>query len=74
MNYEGEELSDADIKLVMAYLKFTEYYAEYIKQNNEDLHKRATDYAITYTNEDIPGINLTHIKDVKRELGDNEEN
>lgn len=43
-----------------AYLSFTDKFAEYIRQMDINLFKRAVDYAKTFTEEDIPGISLTY--------------
>lgn len=63
---EMEEINEEDLdpeqsqKLAEAYLSFTDKFAEYIRQMDIDLFRRAVDYAKTFTEEDIPGISLTY--------------
>jgi len=58
---DGEELSEEQSELLAnAYLSFSDKFAEYVRQMDKDLFKRAVDYAKTFTEEDIPGISLTY--------------
>lgn len=67
-NYdEMEDINEEDMddpekseKIAQAYLSFTDKFAEYVRQIDIDLFRRAVDYAKTFTEEDIPGISLTY--------------
>lgn len=73
-----EEIDEEDLdpeqsqKLAEAYLSFTDKFAEYIRQMDIDLFRRAVDYAKTFTEEDIPGISLTyHVPDEEEPKDEN---
>lgn len=80
-NNKMEDLDNEDLTpeqsemLANAYLSFSEKFAEYIRQIDMDLFKRAVDYAKTFTEVDIPGISLTyHIhEEDEKESEENEE-
>lgn len=60
---ELEELSEEQQnayaeKMFEAYATFSNHFSNYIKQNDPDLWKRAVDYAMTFTQEDVSGIKL----------------
>jgi len=56
-----EDLTQEQSEMVAnAYLSFTDKFAEYIRQMDPNLFKRAVDYAKTFTEEDIPGISLSY--------------
>ena len=42
-----------------AVFEFSTHYAHYVKEMNEDLHKRAVDYAKTFT--DVEGVEVRDI-------------
>jgi hypothetical protein len=69
MNYKEEYEDDSDKndykaqKIMEAFLKFNEHFAYYIKNNDPELFKRASDYAKTFTEEDVHGIKLNYVKD-----------
>ena len=42
-----------------AVFEFSTHYAHYVKEMNEDLHKRAVDYAKTFT--DVEGVEFRDI-------------
>lgn len=62
---QNEEITPEDRKMIEAYLSFTEHYAEYIKQNDSNLHSRAVDFAMTFAEKDNPGIKFTYITNEK---------
>jgi len=56
-----EDLTQEQSEMVAnAYLSFTDKFADYIRQMDPSLFKRAVDYAKTFTEEDIPGISLSY--------------
>lgn len=56
-----EDLTQEQSEMVAnAYLSFTDKFADYIRQMDPNLFKRAVDYAKTFTEEDIPGISLSY--------------
>lgn len=56
-----EDLTQEQSEMVAnAYLSFTDKFADYIRQMDPGLFKRAVDYAKTFTEEDIPGISLSY--------------
>jgi hypothetical protein len=59
-------------KLLDTMMVFNSHFAKYIREVDEDLFKRAIDYAKTFTEEDIPGIILSYTKD--NEDSDDKEN
>jgi len=66
---EAQEIAYAQ-KMFEAYATFSRHFSDYIKQNDPDLWKRAVDYAMTFTQEDVSGIKMYYIDD---EGKDNEE-
>jgi len=63
-----ENLSDEDIennpekaeKIAEAYVSFAESFSEYIKNIDEELWKRAVDYAKSCAEEDVDGITFKY--------------
>ena len=56
-----EDLTQEQSEMVAnVYLSFTDKFADYIRQMDPNLFKRAVDYAKTFTEEDIPGISLSY--------------
>ena len=50
-------------KLFDSVMVFNSHFAEYIRQNDKELFKRAVDYAKTFTEEDVPGIIMDYIEE-----------
>lgn len=58
---DEEDLTQEQSDMIAnAYLSFTDKFAEYVRQMDANLFKRAVDYAKTFTEEDIPGVSLTY--------------
>ena len=51
-----------------AVFEFSTHYADYVKEMDEDLHKRAVDYAKTFT--DVEGVEFTYIDQDEEEEED----
>ena len=45
-------------KLLDTVMVFNSHFAQYVRESNPDLFKKAVDYAKTFTEEDVPGILL----------------
>jgi hypothetical protein len=57
MNQENnEKFSQSDLKYIEAYIVFANHYEEYIQENNVELHNRAVDFAKTFTENEMKGI------------------
>ena len=54
---ESQQIAYAQ-KMFEAYTTFSNHFSNYIKQNDPDLWKRAVDYAMTFTQEDVTGIKM----------------
>jgi hypothetical protein len=62
---EEDDLEDDDeatfeeaFKLSQAFILFTHHFQEYVKEMEPDLWKRATDYAMTFTN--VEGVSFSY--------------
>jgi len=56
-NQENEQHTE---KLIETMMVFNSHFAEYIKQTDINLFKRAVDYAKTFTEQDVSGIVLNY--------------
>ena len=67
----NEEFSEEDMQLLKKLLDtmmvFNSHFAEYVKQTDQDLFKRAVDYAKTFTEEDVPGIMMHYLEEDENE-------
>jgi|LakMenE18May11ns_1017448.scaffolds.fasta_scaffold9309841_2 hypothetical protein len=63
MSNKVTHLTPEDVIYLEGYISFTEHYANYVRENNKDIHNRAVDYAMTYAGEDVKGIKFSYIKD-----------
>ena len=52
-------MSDEARAFLEAVFEFSTHYAEYVKEMDESLHKRAVDYAKTFT--DVEGVEFKNI-------------
>ena len=52
-------MSDEARAFLEAVFEFSTHYAHYVKEMDEDLHKRAVDYARTFT--DVEGVEFKDI-------------
>ena len=52
-------MSDEARAFLEAVFEFSTHYAEYVKEMDESLHKRAVDYARTFT--DVEGVEFKDI-------------
>jgi hypothetical protein len=59
MEEENEDHIKEEI-IRQAYIQFTHHFQNYVKEMNPDLWKRAVDYAKTFTEEDVEGIELSY--------------
>jgi len=81
MSKKKADLTPEDVIYLEGYISFTEHYANYVKENDRDIHNRAVDYAMTYAPEDVKGIKFSYIKDengrttldMKTETGEKDE-
>jgi hypothetical protein len=60
---EDENLSEDDQaylleKMLDTLMVFNSHFAQYVRESNPELFKKAVDYAKTFTEEDVPGIML----------------
>lgn len=65
-DYNEEDMSEQEemmiiSKLLDTLLVFNKHFSAYIREVDEDLFKRAVDYAKTFTEEDVSGIVLDYI-------------
>ena len=51
-----------------AVFEFSTHYAEYVKEMDESLHRRAVDYAKTFT--DVEGVEFTYVDQDEEEEED----
>ena len=78
--YDDDAIDDLDDKqallvlekMMEAMMAFNGHFAAYIRENDEELFKRAIDYAKTFTEEDVSGVKLSYI--TEKEKDDNEKN
>ena len=63
----GEFLNSDEVKVIHTYISLTEHFAYYVKENDRELFKRAVDYAKTFTEQDIEGIEINYLKDENNE-------
>lgn len=61
---EAQQIAYAQ-KMFEAYATFSSHFSSYIKQNDPDLWKRAVDYAMTFTQEDVTGIKMFYADEDK---------
>ena len=52
-------MSDAARAFLEAVFEFSTHYAHYVKEMDESLHRRAVDYAKTFT--DVEGVEFNYI-------------
>ena len=52
-------MSDEVRAFLEAVFEFSTHYADYVKEMDESLHKRAVDYAKTFT--DVEGVEFNYI-------------
>jgi len=52
-------MSDAARAFLEAVFEFSTHYAHYVKEMDETLHRRAVDYAKTFT--DVEGVEFNYI-------------
>lgn len=66
---ENDDMSDEDLyvlqKLMDTMLVFNSHFAQYVREYDKELFKRAVDYAKTYTEEDVSGIILSYTEEEK---------
>jgi hypothetical protein len=60
---DDENLPDEDQmymlqKLLDTVMVFNSHFAQYVRESDAELFKKAVDYAKTFTEEDVPGIML----------------
>jgi hypothetical protein len=72
---EDENLSDAEEsylleKMLDTLMVFNSHFAQYIRESNPELFKKAIDYAKTFTEEDVPGIMLYYSVEDKKDKKD----
>lgn len=60
-NKEEDDESMPEETVLQAFLTFNTHFAEYIKQTDLELFKRAVDYAKTFTEEDVTGVSLRYV-------------
>jgi len=61
MNEEDDNLSPEDRKVLESFIVFNKHFAEYVKESDPALFKRAVDFAKTFTEEDVTGIKLNYV-------------
>lgn len=59
-------------KLLDTVMVFNSHFAQYVRESNPDLFKKAVDYAKTFTEEDVPGILLHYSIDEEEDKKDEE--
>lgn len=59
-------------KLLDTVIVFNSHFAQYVRESNPDLFKKAVDYAKTFTEEDVPGILLHYSIDEEEDKKDEE--
>ena len=52
-------MSDAARAFLEAVFEFSTHYAHYVKEMDESLHRRAVDYAKTFT--DVEGVEFNYV-------------
>jgi hypothetical protein len=52
-------MSDAARAFLEAVFEFSTHYAHYVKEMDENLHRRAVDYAKTFT--DVEGVEFNYV-------------
>jgi hypothetical protein len=57
-NISDDEQSYLLQKMLDTLMVFNSHFAQYIRESNPELFKKAVDYAKTFTEEDVPGIML----------------
>jgi hypothetical protein len=72
---EDENLSNAEEsylleKMLDTLMVFNSHFAQYIRESNPELFKKAIDYAKTFTEEDVPGIMLYYSVEDKKDKKD----
>ena len=61
-------MSDQARAFLEAVFEFSTHYAEYVKEMDESLHRRAVDYAKTFT--DVEGVEFTYVDQDEEEEED----
>ena len=74
---DGENLPDEDHmymlqKLLDTVMVFNSHFAQYVRESDAELFKKAVDYAKTFTEEDVPGIMLHYSIDEEEDKKDEE--
>lgn len=62
MNEEEQEEYEFQ-KVLETMMVLNKHFAQYIKESDPELFKRAIDYAKTFTEQDVHGIQLNYLKD-----------
>lgn len=62
-NEEDEDQMYVLQKLLDTMMVFNSHFAKYVRESDEDLFKKAVDYAKTFTEEDVPGIMLHYFEE-----------
>ena len=68
MSKKKVDLTLEDVIYLEGYISFTEHYANYVKENDRDIHNRAVDYAMTYAPEDVKGIKFSYITQQRKRV------
>jgi hypothetical protein len=74
---DDENLGDEDQmymlqKLLDTVMVFNSHFAQYVRESDAELFKKAVDYAKTFTEEDVPGIMLHYSIDEEEDKKDEE--
>lgn len=59
-------------KLLDTVMVFNSHFAQYVRESDAELFKKAVDYAKTFTEEDVPGIMLHYSIDEEEDKKDEE--